>query len=282
MNIFLEYQQKIFKFLKVLERKEIIKIPPKLNTISVELPPKNQNAEISCNAAMVLSKFNQSNPMSMGEILKKHLLLNFKEFESIEVTSPGFLNIYFKKIFLKNQLGKILLLNKKFGSNKSKKKKYNIEFVSANPTGPLHVGHCRGAVLGDALSNLLIFNGHKVTKEYYVNDYGGQIKNFVLSVYYRILEIKEKKPFHANENLYPGDYIIDIANHIISKKIIKDYKNLEKIYNKLSSESLKCSMDLIKDNLNLLGIKHNKFVYESKLIKNNVVIKAIKNLSTQR
>ena len=81
-----------------------------------------------------------------------------------------------------------------------------------------------------------------------------------------------------NENLYPGDYIIDIANHIISKKIIKDYKNLEKIYNKLSSESLKCSMDLIKDNLNLLGIKHNKFVYESKLIKNNVVIKAIKNL----
>ena len=278
MNIFLEYQQKIFKFLKVLERKEIIKIPPKLNTISVELPPKNQNAEISCNAAMVLSKFNQSNPMSMGEILKKHLLLNFKEFESIEVTSPGFLNIYFKKIFLKNQLGKILLLNKKFGSNKSKKKKYNIEFVSANPTGPLHVGHCRGAVLGDALSNLLIFNGHKVTKEYYVNDYGGQIKNFVLSVYYRILEIKEKKPFHANENLYPGDYIIDIANHIISKKIIKDYKNLEKIYNKLSSESLKCSMDLIKDNLNLLGIKHNKFVYESKLIKNNVVIKAIKNL----
>ncbi len=278
MNIFLEYQQKIFKFLKVLERKEIIKIPPKLNTISVELPPKNQNAEISCNAAMVLSKFNQSNPMSMGEILKKHLLLNFKEFESIEVTSPGFLNIYFKKNFLKNQLGKILLLNKKFGSNKSKKKKYNIEFVSANPTGPLHVGHCRGAVLGDALSNLLTFNGHKVTKEYYVNDYGGQIKNFVLSVYYRILEIKEKKPFHANENLYPGDYIIDIANHIISKKIIKDYKNLEKIYNKLSSESLKCSMDLIKDNLNLLGIKHNKFVYESKLIKNNVVIKAIKNL----
>ncbi len=161
---------------------------------------------------------------------------------------------------------------------KLKKKKYNIEFVSANPTGPLHVGHCRGAVLGDALSNLLIFNGHKVTKEYYVNDYGGQIKNFVLSVYYRILEIKEKKPFHVNENLYPGDYIIDIANNIISKKIIKDYKNLEKIYNKLSSESLKCSMELIKDNLNLLGIKHNKFVYESKLIKNKVVIKAIKNL----
>tara|TARA_B110000438_G_scaffold257557_1_gene265741 strand:+ start:969 stop:2693 length:1725 start_codon:yes stop_codon:yes gene_type:complete len=278
MNIFLEYQEKIFKFLKDLEKKKIIKIPSKLNSISVELPPKNQNAEISCNAAMILSKFNQSNPMNMGEVLKKYLLLNFNEFKKIEVTSPGFLNIYFKETFLKKQLTQILLLDKKFGFNKKIKKKYNIEFVSANPTGPLHVGHCRGAVLGDALSNLLIFNGHKVTKEYYVNDYGGQIKNFVLSVYYRILEIKEKRPFVTSNNLYPGDYIIDIANRIIRKKIIKDYKNFEKIYNKLSSESLKCSMELIKNNLNLLGIKHDNFVYESKLIKNNVVSKTVKNL----
>jgi len=278
MNIFLEYQRKIFKFLKDLEKKKIIKIPSKLNNISVELPPKNQNAEISCNAAMILSKFNQSNPMNMGEILRKYLLLNFKEFKKIEVTSPGFLNIYFKETFLKKQLTQILLLDKKFGFNKTKKKKKNIEFVSANPTGPLHVGHCRGAVLGDALSNLLIFNGHKVTKEYYVNDYGGQIKNFVLSVYYRILEIKEKRPFVTNDNLYPGDYIIDIANRIIRKKIIKDYKNFEKIYNKLSSESLKCSMELIKNNLNLLGIRHDNFVYESKLIKNNVVSKTVKKL----
>ena len=112
MNIFLEYQRKIFKFLKDLEKKKIIKIPPKLNNISVELPPKNQNAEISCNAAMILSKFNQSNPMNMGEILRKYLLLNFKEFKKIEVTSPGFLNIYFKETFLKKQLTQILLLEK--------------------------------------------------------------------------------------------------------------------------------------------------------------------------
>ena len=122
MNIFLEYQGKIFKFLKDLEKKKIIKIPPKLNNISVELPPKNQNAEISCNAAMILSKFNQSNPMNMGEILRKYLLLNFKEFKKIEVTSPGFLNIYFKETFLKKQLTQILLLDKKFGFNKTKKK----------------------------------------------------------------------------------------------------------------------------------------------------------------
>ena len=123
--------------------------------------------------------------------------------------------------------------------------------MSANPTGPLHVGHCRGAILGDALSNLLIFNGQNVTKEYYVNDYGSQIKNFVLSVYNRILEITEKKIFPNNENLYPGDYIIDIAKKIIKKKSIKSFKNFEKIYKKLSSESIKYSMELISNNLSV-------------------------------
>ena len=91
--------------------------------------------------------------------------------------------------------------------------------MSANPTGPLHVGHCRGAVLGDTLSNLLSFNGNKVTKEYYVNDYGGQIKNFVSSVYYRILEIIKNEPFPRDKDLYPGDYIIDIAKKIIKTKV---------------------------------------------------------------
>ena len=130
-------------------------------------------------------------------------------------------------------------MNSKYGANKTSKKKYNIEFVSANPTGPLHVGHCRGAILGDSLSNLLIFNGNKFTKDYYVNDYCGQIKNFVSSVYYRILEIVESKPFPNDKGLYPGDYIIDIARRIIKNKSIKNFSNFEKIYKKLSSESLK-------------------------------------------
>ena len=145
----------------------------------------------------------------------------------------------------------------------------------------MHVGHCRGAVLGDVLSNLLIFNGNKVTKEYYVNDYGGQLNNFVSSVYYRILEITENKSFPNDKNLYPGDYIIDIAKLIIKKKSIKDYSNFKKIYKKLSSESLKYSMRLIINNLNMLGIKHNKFVYESKLIKKNIVLKIIKKLKKE-
>ena len=98
------------------------------------------------------------------------------------------------------QISKIIKLDSKYGSNKNLKKKYNIEFVSANPTGPLHVGHCRGAVLGDVLSNPLSFNGNKVTKEYYVNDYGEQIKIFVSSVYYRILEIIDNKKIRTEIN----------------------------------------------------------------------------------
>ena len=105
-------------------------------------------------------------------------------------------------------------------SNKS----YNIEFVSANPTGPMHIGHCRGAVFGDVLSNLLLFNGNKVIREYYINDYGNQIHNFVKSVYLRIREIKFKE-FISNENLYPGNYIKEIASNIIKNNKHIDVEN---------------------------------------------------------
>ena len=278
MNLFYNYQEKIFNSLKILDKRKIIHIPRKLKSFTVELPPKNQKADISCNAAMILAKVNNISPVKLAEILKKHLLLNFAEFKSIEIAGPGFLNIYFHIFFWAEYLTKVIKLSFKYGSNKVSKKNYNIEFVSANPTGPLHVGHCRGAVLGDALSNLLSFNGNKVTKEYYVNDYGGQIKNFVSSVNYRILEIVENKSFPKDKDLYPGDYIIDIAKKIIKNKSIRDFSNFEKIYKKLSSESLKHSMKLIMNNLNLLGVKHNNFVYESNLIDKKMVSKIIKKL----
>ena len=281
MNLLLHYQKKIFNSLKNLEKKKLIQISLQLKRFTVELPPKNHKADISCNAAMILAKVNKTSPIKLGEILKKHLLSNFKEFKSIEIAGPGFLNICFNISFWREYLTKIIKLDSKYGSNTTFKKKYNIEFVSANPTGPLHVGHCRGAVLGDVLSNLLSFNGNKVTKEYYVNDYGEQIKSFVSSVYYRILEITENKTFPNDKNLYPGNYIIDIAKRIIKSKAIKDFTNLEKIYKRLYSESLKHSMQLIKGNLNLLGVKHNNFVYESKLINNKTVSKVVKKLKKE-
>ena len=278
MNLLLDYQKKIFKSLKNLEKKKLIKIPPYLKNFTVELPPRNQKGDISCSAAMILAKVNNKSPVRLAEILKKHLLSSFEEFKNIEIARPGFLNVSFHISFWKEYLTKVIKLDSKYGSNVTFKKKYNIEFVSANPTGPLHVGHCRGAILGDTLSNLLSFNGNKVTKEYYVNDYGAQIKIFVSSVYYRIIEIIENKPFPNDKNLYPGDYIIDIAKGIIKNKSIKNFSNFEKIYEKLSLVSLKLSMKLIMDNLNLLGVKHNNFVYESKLVENKTVSKTVNKL----
>ncbi len=282
MNLLLDYQKKIFNVLKKLEKKKLIIIPTKIKTFTLELTPKNNKAHFSSNAAMILSKINNTAPDLLAEKIKKYLLLNFKEFSHIEIAKPGFLNIYFKTIFWNKRLNEIIKIKYSYGSIKSPKKKYNIEFVSANPTGPLHVGHCRGAVLGDTLSNLLRFNGNLVTKEYYVNDYGGQIKNFVLSVYYRIEEIIKKKSFPNNTNLYPGDYVVDIAKKVIKKKSIKNYDSFEKINNKITLLSLKYSMDLIMSNLKLLGINHNNFVFESTMVKKKIVSKIVKKLQNKK
>ena len=122
MNLFLEYQNKIFKSVKILEKKGIISIPAKIQSFAVELPPKNQNADISCNAAMVLAKSNNIPSIEVAKILKKHLLSSFNEFKNIEIAEPGFLNIFFHISFWRKSLIKIVELNSKYGSYKISKK----------------------------------------------------------------------------------------------------------------------------------------------------------------
>jgi len=278
MNLFIDYQKRVFKLLIKLSKDKVLLLPDHLKSLTIEIPPKDQDSHISCNAAMILAKHNKIDPIELAKILEKKFLENFSEFEKVEVAKPGFLNISFKQDFWKNYLLNIIKLSNDYGSTNEEKRKFNVEFVSANPTGPLHVGHCRGAIIGDVISNLLIFNGNSVTKEYYVNDYGGQIKNFISSVYYRILELKEKKPFPANGDLYPGDYIIHIAKNIIENNDIKNFKNFENIYEKLSSEALSQSIKMIKANLKILGIKHDNFIYESNLVKNKLVDSTVRFL----
>ncbi len=162
---------------------------------------------------------------------------------------------------------------------KKKKKNYLLEFVSANPTGPLHVGHCRGAILGDVLSNLLIFNNNKVTKEYYVNDFGGQINNFTKSIFLRIREIQYKEKFPIdNKDLYPGDYLIDIAKKIIDKNKKMKFENFDEISDELTKISVSESLKLIKENLKNLGVELDNFVSEREIVLNNEVDKAVKKL----
>ena len=137
-------------------------------------------------------------------------------------------------------------------------KNYLIEFVSQIQL-TIACGHCRGAILGDVIANILSFNKHKVTKEYYVNDYGNQIINFTKSVYLRIREISLKEPFpNDNEDLYPGDYLIDFAKNILESNKDINFDNYDKISDELTTLSIEQALKLIK-NLNSLGINHDNF-----------------------
>ena len=280
MNIFDDYLEKIKKTLIDLSKDGKIILPENLDGINTEIPPSKFNCDISSNVAMFLSKINKKSPLDLAKIISNEIKENDKSIETISIVKPGFINIKFNLKFWSNFTKTIFENSKTFGiNNKEKKKNYLIEFVSANPTGPLHVGHCRGAILGDVIANVLLFNNHKVTKEYYVNDYGNQIINFTKSVYFRIREIKFNEPFPVeNEDLYPGDYLINFAKNIIKSNAEINFENFETVSKILTDLSIKEALKLIKDNLNSLGIKHDNFISEKKLVENNEVEKVIEFL----
>ena len=280
MNIFDLYLDKILILVKKLNEEGSLELPQTLNAINVDIPPSNFDCDISTNVAMVLSKANKKSPIDLANVFVDLIKTTDDEIESISVAKPGFINIKFKSIFWNNFVKEVNQNHKDFGVNfKEKKQKYLIEFVSANPTGPLHVGHCRGAILGDVISNVLIFNKHDVSKEYYVNDYGNQIINFTKSVYYRAREILNIEKFPIdNSDLYPGDYLIDIAKNIIGANKNLKFDKFENVSKELTLLSVAESLKLIKTNLANLGIVHDKFTSETEIVLNNEVEKVIKNL----
>ena len=279
MNIFDKYLEIIYKLIKDESDKGKLILPHKLNSITVEIPPEKFDCDLSTNVAMVLGKINKKPPLILAEQIKKRLS-EVSDINEITIVKPGFINIKLKNDYWGLFTKDILSNSKDFGVNlKEKKISYLIEFVSANPTGPLHVGHCRGAILGDVLSNLLIFNKHNVTKEYYVNDYGNQILFFTKSVFLRIREILFKEPFpFDNPDLYPGDYLIEISNNIINNNSKLKFDNFETVSEKLTEISVNESLKIIKNNLNNLGIKHDNFVSEKSIVNNKEVDKVIKKL----
>ena len=282
MNIFELYLDKIKSIIVDLNKKGELIIPETLNGINSEIPPAKFDSDISTNVAMVLSKLNKKSPLDLAEKISPIIKENDPLIESITIVKPGFINIKFKPIFWSNFIKEIILNAKTFGINeKEKKLNYLVEFVSANPTGPLHVGHCRGAILGDVISNVLLFNNHKVTKEYYVNDYGNQIINFTKSVYFRIREVKYNETFPSeNPDLYPGDYLIDFANNIVTSNKDLNFDKYEDISEKLTALSIEQALLLIRNNLKSLGIKHDSFVSEKKIVQNKEVENVINFLES--
>ena len=274
MNIFEDYLNKItiliIKNQKLLELNDL----NNFKGVTVESPPADFDFDLSCNVSLVLGKINKVNPRDIAEKIKILILSNLEDFESIEIAGPGFVNLKLTNQSLVKNINNILE-NKKTYGKKNSNNSYNIEFVSANPTGPMHVGHCRGAIYGDVLANLLKFNGNKVVKEYYINDYGNQIINFTKSVYLRIREIKYNEKFLIKKDLYPGEYIIEIGKKIINLNKEVNFKNFKETFELLKKESLKYSMELIKLDLKMLGIEHDNFFSETQLVENKLVDKAV-------
>ena len=283
MNIFENYLLKIEKVIKSAHKDNLLELPDNLSGINVDIPPAKFSGDISTNVAMVLSKINKKPPIELAKQIADLIKDSDSNIDEISIEKPGFINLKFKNEFWNGFILDVLN-NSSYGNSASgKKNSYLVEFVSANPTGPLHVGHSRGAILGDVISNLLSFNGHKVTKEYYVNDYGNQISHFTKSVYLRIKEILYSETFPIEDNdLYPGDYLIDIAKKIISNNKDLDFKNFDSVSEKLKHLSIQESLKLIKINLENLGIKHDNFASETEVINNNEVDEVIKNLKDKK
>ena len=279
MNIFNKYLDIIIKLLNDEKNRGKLLLPDNFNSILVEIPPEKFNCDLSTNVAMVLSKINKTSPMKIAEQIKE-LLDEIPDVQETTIAKPGFLNIKLNNNHWNLLVKDILSKPKDYGVNlKEKKNNYLVEFVSANPTGPLHVGHSRGAILGDVISNLLIFNNHKVTREYYVNDYGKQILFFTKSIFLRIREILFKESFPKdNPDLYPGDYLKEISNNIIENNPDLKFDDFENISEKLTEISVRESLKIVKSNLNRLGIKHDNFVSEKHIVSKKEIDKVVKKL----
>ncbi|MHB8481115.1 MAG: arginine--tRNA ligase [Nitrospiria bacterium] len=197
-----------------------------LPRVHLEIPKRENQGDYSSPVAMVIGSMTRQSPRKIAELIFKRLPSN-PMVEKIEIAGPGYLNFTFKNSYWHDVLREIVQKNTAYGhSQKGNGIKVQVEFVSANPTGPLHVGHGRGAVVGDALANLLEMTGHQVQREYYINDVGRQVELLGQSTYARYLQLKGEKTEIPAEG-YQGEYITEIAREIISKKIAIPEKETE-------------------------------------------------------
>ena len=275
MNIYLDFRNQIVKILEDLKYDGTLADDVSFSGIIVEPPRDRSNGELSTNAAMVVAKGTKQNPFVIAECISRVLTLNEKV-SSIEVVKPGFLNFSLKPSVWFDILANAFEIGDEFGSSDlGQGKKINIEYVSANPTGPLHVGHTRGAVFGDSLANLLEFTGFKVTREYYINDAGTQIDALARSVYLRYLELHGRE-IEFGDNVYPGEYLIDVAkdfNVLVKDSLLNASEDewMLKVRN-FATESM---LQLIQSDLELLGVKMDNYYSEKHLYSSGKIEEAI-------
>ena len=245
---------------------------------SVEKPNEEKNGEISSNISLIIQKLVRENPIDIANKIVLELK-KCSEFIKVDVAKPGFINLWLDSSMWQNYLKNSLELDDLIDCNIGNGRTVNVEYVSANPTGPLHIGHCRGAVFGDVLSNLLQKTGHQVTKEYYINDAGSQIKNLTNSVFIRYQELIGKKFSEYPDDFYPGDYLVPVAQHFAStynSKLLE--MNDEERFLLIKPFTINFMMNLIKEDLAAISIHQDIFISEQDLVSNGKIDEAINAL----
>ena len=256
-------------------------LPAEVNrrAVAVEPPRDASHGDLATNAAMVLAKPAGTNPRALAEAIAPKLK-ELPDVTSVEVAGPGFINIRLSPSAWRNELKSILVAGDEYGlSDVGRNERVNVEYVSANPTGPMHMGHCRGAVVGDALARLLEAAGFRVTKEYYVNDAGGQVDVLARSLHMRYREALGEVIGEIPEGLYPGDYLIPVATALAAEFGDRYASEPEEVWlETFRKRAVAAMIELIKHDLALLGIRHDIFASEAELQASGAVDKAMQEL----
>lgn len=266
MNIFADFNSRIKKAVESLEIKTQDGGAPDLSRITVEPPRDPSHGDLATNVAMVLAKSVGTNPRELAATIASALEAD-GDVAEVSVAGPGFINLRLAPAFWQARLTDMLAAGPDFGrSTMGDGHKVNVEYVSANPTGPMHVGHCRGAVVGDALANILGFAGFDVTKEYYINDAGAQIDVLAHSVLLRYREALGEDIGEIPAGLYPGDYLVPVGKALAEEYGPKlgempDDEALEIARNR----AIDAMMDMIRDDLAALNVHHDVFFSERSL-----------------
>ena len=279
MNIFQYFESEFASILAKLVGQGLLPENLDVSRVVFELPRDSSHGDLATNAAMILAKPAQKLP----SVLAAKFAAEFANIDGVigvEIAGPGFINLRVLPIYWASQITDIIEAGAQYGRSQIGASKHvNVEFVSANPTGPLHAAHARGAVIGDALAGLMEFCGWDVTREYYINDAGGQVDVLARSVYLRYGEALGKNNGNIPSGLYPGEYLKDIGQ-ALAKEVGGGYLDRpeEEWLDDFREFSVQSIMDVIKQDLTALGIDMDIFSSEKKLVDSGAVQHAINQL----
>lgn len=282
MNIFNLFEAEFKSIVETMKVEEILPADVDTGRVVFELPRDASHGDLACNAAMVLAKQVGAKPRDLAAQFATRLQA-IDGVTDIEIAGPGFINMRVKPVLWAAELTAIIAAGDDYGRNDSGQgRQVNVEYVSANPTGPLHAAHARGAVLGDAMASMLEFCGWNVIREYYVNDAGGQVDVLARSAYLRYREALGEEIGEIPSGLYPGAYLVDVGT-ALAEKVGKQYLDADEDewLPAVRSFAIEAIMDGIARDLQALGIRMDRFSSERSLVESGAVQAAIDRLVTQ-